>query len=148
VEISYIDSESNLLLSRIRWERETPGKLNVMEVFVYDDHKQVVRDYVAAFLPEYYTVYKPNGPGVPVQTLINLHNHANGLHAFRSFDATGDLLYEACRGSYQGIEVDISTDDSEIPGLASAASGITDSDIEQLCYGPIPENAAEYLDPH
>jgi hypothetical protein len=148
VEISYIDSHSNLLLSRIRWERERPGKINVIEVFVYDENKQVARDYAAAFLPEYYTVHKPNGPGVPVQTLINLHNHAGKLHAFRSFDATGEFLYEACRGSYQGIEVDISTDDSEITGLSSVTPVITARDIEQICYGPIPDNAAEYLDPH
>lgn len=96
-EITYIDTATQRVLSRIQWETERSDTPHVIEVNVYNDQGQLVRDYLAAYLP-----YARNAP---IQTLVNLHHYGADFHAFRQFDASGNLIYEQCLGKIQGKEV-------------------------------------------
>jgi len=74
-EVSYFDSRTDRLLSRIRWEMERPDAIHVIEILFYDEKGRVERDYSAAYLPKY--------RNAPYQTLVNLHRYTGALHAFR-----------------------------------------------------------------
>lgn len=134
-EVSYFDSRTNRLLSRIRWERERPGTIHVIEIFFYDARGRVARDYSSAFLPKY--------RNAPYQTLINLHRYTDGLHAFRQFDASGDRLYEYCRGSWFEEPVLIELDEP----LVATPDTLLNSEAYIACFGYVPLTAGNYLDP-
>lgn len=52
----------------------------------------------------------------PIQTLVNFHASNGKLSAFRQFDASGYLIYEACKGEYQGKKVDIGLEEDDLYG--------------------------------
>lgn len=133
-EESYFDSRTDRLLSRIRWERDRPDVVHVIEIFFYDNIGRVERDYSAAFLPRH--------RNAPYQTLINLHRYTDGLHAFRQFDASGDRLYEYCRGSWFDEPVLISLDEP----LVATPDVLLNSEAYIACFGFIPVAAGNYLD--
>lgn len=94
------------LLSQLQWEKDNPSQIHSIEVFVRDNKGRVIRDYMAAYLPYYHNA--------PTQTLISFHHYANGLHAFRSFDASGDMVLERCVGENkkgQSINMILDEDD-------------------------------------
>ena len=74
-EISYINKNTKKVISKIQWEVDNPNTIHTIEVFLYDALGKIKTDYYARFLP-----YARNAP---VQTLINVHNHNDDLHAFR-----------------------------------------------------------------
>lgn len=133
-EVSYFDSRTDRLLSRIRWERDRPDAVHVIEIFFYDDIGRVERDYSAAFLPNY--------RNAPYQTLINLHRYTDGLHAFRQFDASGDRLYEYCHGSWFDEPVLIALDEP----LVATPDTLLNSEAYIACFGFVPVAAGNYLD--
>lgn len=134
-EVSYFDSRTDRLLSRIRWEQDRPDTVHVIEIFFYDESGRVERDYSAAFLP--------NHRNAPYQTLINLHRYTDGLHAFRQFDASGERLYEYCRGSWFDEPVLIELDEP----LVATPDTLLNSEAYIACFGFVPLADGNYLDP-
>jgi hypothetical protein len=74
-EVSHHTEYDDRPLSRVQREREPPGNLHAIKLFVHDRHGRVVRDYVASFLPD--------TRKAPFQALVCLHDDGNGLVAFR-----------------------------------------------------------------
>jgi hypothetical protein len=120
-------------LGRIRRDKDDPQRLHLIEVNVYDNGR-VVRDYGAIFLPW--------AQAAPIRTFVNLHAYRDGLHAFRQFDASGDLIYEQCRGEWQGQRVWVDIAEPEVNPNRPA------SDIDRACFGSLPRQAGAYLTPH
>lgn len=133
-EVSYHDAESKQLLSRIRLGENKPEKIHMIDVFIYDNAGRVIRDYSALYLPW--------SRHAPVRTFINLHQYDEKLHGFRQFDASGNLLYEQCRGKFAGHNVDLSLEDHQIKPQ------ITASKDYQACFGKLPDTAEKYLIPN
>lgn len=136
-EVKYFDANSGRLLSRIKWERENPDTIHVIEVFAYDTNGTLARDYLAAFLPGF--------RNAPVQTLINLHYRDHDLKAFRQFDASGDRIYEACEGRFFNDDVDISLEDIDIN--TNEASEVMSSEAYKACFGNLSTSVGQYIDP-
>lgn len=94
------------LISQVQWEKDDPEQIHTIEVFIYDGKGRLVRDYMAAYLPYYHNA--------PTQTLITFHHYDGDLHAFRSFDASGDATLERCVGKNkkgQSINMILDEDD-------------------------------------
>jgi hypothetical protein len=138
-EVTYTDAQTGRVLSRIQWETENPENIHVIEVFQHDESGRVSCDYTAAFLPGF--------RNAPVQTLVALHSYNEGLHAFRSFDASGDAVFERCNGVYKGKEIDFDFEDYEIEDLRNDPNGIMKTAEYQACFGKIDLSAAEFLPP-
>jgi hypothetical protein len=159
-EVTTIDRETERVLSVIKWERrpaagvvdklaswmgmgqEEEGAgpaLHSIEVYIYNKAGQLLRDYSATYLPGH--------RNAPMQTLIFLHDYRDGLHAFRSFDAGGNRIYEACRGIREGREVDIDLDEDQLDIETYDPSGITHSGLYGFCFERIPVDTDEYLPP-
>lgn len=133
-EISYRDAQSGRLFSRIRREGADPGKIQMIDVFIYDSSGRVIRDYTA--------IYLPWARNAPIRTFINLHQYHDGLHGFRQFDASGNRLYEHCRGTFSGNEIDLSLEDHQID------SKVIETGAYQACFGKLPDTAGSYLVPN
>ena len=138
-EVKYINAENGQLLSQIQWEKENPDTIHNIEIYFYDDHGQVRLDYLAAYLPAF--------RNAPVQTLINLHANNDGLHAFRQFDASGELIYEQCSGEHFSGEVDISLEDYNLLAPSDENAALIASEAYTACFGSLPSTAGKYLDP-
>lgn len=138
-EVEYYDRESGKLLSRLQWEQDAPETLHSIEVFVRDAEGRVLRDYTVAWLPDYRKA--------PSQTLIALHRYNEGLHAFRSFDASGDRLYERCEGTYRGREVVVEVDQDMLHDARLDPGPIFESEDYRLCYGDLPTEVDAFLPP-
>jgi hypothetical protein len=137
-EDSYYHNEK--LVSRVQWEREQPNNLHVIEVYVRADNGRVIRDYTAAYLPQY--------RNAPVQTLVSLHAYNDGLHAFRSFDASDELVVERCTGELDGKKVNILLDLDQILEASETDGGIMQSREYRRCFAGLPDQAGEHLTPH
>lgn len=137
-EVSYYDSQSGRLLSRIRWEKDKPKQIHMIEVFIYDDKGRLSRDYLAAWLPDF--------RNAPVQTLINFHNYNDELHAYRQFDANGDLIYEQCRGRYFNEDVFLSIEEHEFEAYRDETSKAYETYI--ACFEMLPRQAGQFLKPY
>lgn len=99
--------EKGRLVSQIQWEKDNPDQLHTIEVYVHDSDGRVSRDYMAAYLPFYHNA--------PTQTLISFHHYNAQLHAFRTFDASGDKILERCEGlNHQGQRVTILLDEDDL----------------------------------
>jgi hypothetical protein len=95
------------LISQVQWEKDNPETLHTIEVYVHDDKGRVIRDFLAAYLPFYHNA--------PTQTLASFHHYNGNLHAFRSFDATGDKVLERCTGKdRKGQEVNLLLDEDDL----------------------------------
>ncbi len=142
-QVEYYDKASGRLISRLQWERENPEALHAAEVYLYDDRGRVIRDYAVAYLPRY--------RNAPSQTLIFLHAYHGGLHAFRSFDASGELLFERCEGNWQGREVSLMLDADEIEEAAYEKRqfnrGPMATEDYRRCFGKVEHTAEAYLVP-
>ena len=138
-EYKYINKKTGKLISQLQWEKAYPDNLHTIEVFIYDEHGRVIRDYSAAYLPQY--------RNAPTQTLINLHAYNGLLHAFRSFDATGDHLLDRCTGRYNAKEINIMLDEDELYEGQFARDGVMQSDTYFECFKGLPKTAGKYLQP-
>lgn len=99
--------ENGKLISQVQWEKDDPKTLHTVEVYVHDNQGRVIRDYMAAYLPFYHNA--------PTQTLISIHHYKGNLHAFRSFDASGDVVLERCTGkSNNGQDVNMLLDEDDL----------------------------------
>jgi len=126
------------LISRVQWEIES-GDLHVIEVFIRDDQGRVVRDYTAAYLPEYHNA--------PTQTLVSLHTYHGDLHAFRSFDASGELVVERCTGTLDGESVNILQDLDQIFQASQVDEELRQTREYRHCFEGLPREPGEYLHP-
>ncbi|GMR16062.1 MAG: hypothetical protein BMS9Abin31_0366 [Gammaproteobacteria bacterium] len=105
--IEYRYFNKGKLVSQVQWEKDDPTTLHTIEVFVHDNKGRVVRDFVAAYLPFYHNA--------PTQTLASFHHYTGNLHAFRSFDATGDKILERCTGKDEkGQSVNFILDEDDL----------------------------------
>jgi len=105
--IEYRYFNKGTLISQVQWEKDNPSTLHTIEVYVHDKQGRVVRDYSAAYLPFYHNA--------PTQTLISFHHYNNTLHAFRSFDASGDTILERCEGKdNKGRTVNLLLDEDDL----------------------------------
>lgn len=137
-EVSYFDGDSDRLLSRIRWTKDKPDEIHMIEIFVYDAQGRVSRDYLAAWLPDY--------RNAPVQTLINFHNYNDDLHAFRQFDASGALIYEQCQGRYFNEEVMLSIEEHELEQYRDESGQVFETYL--ACFEMLPKQLGEYEHPY
>ena len=136
---TFIDMQGKVV-SRVQWEAKAPQQLHAIEVFVRDQHGRVLRDYVAAYLPDY--------RNAPTQTLLSLHQYNDQLHAFRSFDASGARVVERCTGQYKGNAVDFILDEDEIDaGLSGDSDRMQQADY-QACFNGLDDQPGAYLVPH
>jgi len=133
-ETSYHDVRTGLLLSRVSFDRDRPKILHTVEVFIYDPQGRVMRDFAS--------IYLPMAQNAPIRTLINVHRYNNGLHAYRQFDASGNRIYEQCKGAHAGTQVDISLEQQDIGPPTTA------SDTYQACFAGVQETVGAYLVPH
>lgn len=138
-EVRYFDAESGRLLSKVQYEREGPGEVHAIEVYVYGPDGRLLRDYAAAFLPGY--------RNAPVQTLVNLHHYNGGLHAFRQFDASGARIYEACEGTWQGRPVSIRLFEDDLHDTEGDGARVMASAEYRACFEGLPLTAGPHLRP-
>ena len=95
------------LVSQVQWEKDNPDTLHTIEVYVHDHKGRVIRDFLAAYLPFYHNA--------PTQTLASFHHYNGQLHAFRSFDASGDMVLERCTGKdMKGQAVNLLLDEDDL----------------------------------
>ena len=139
-EVIYSDTKINKMLSRIRWERANPSKFNLIEVYVYDTNGRVIRDYTV--------IYLPDSRHAPVVTLINLHHYNKDLHAFRQFDASGNLIYEHCQGRYQGEAVNLDLEEDDLIEAEDSTTGVTATPGYKACFKELPVVVDKYIQPH
>ena len=133
-ETSYYDVHTGLLLSRVRFDRDRPEILHIVEVFIHDPQGRVIRDFSS--------IYLPMAQNAPIRTFINVHRYNNGLHAYRQFDASGERIYEECKGRHAGQLVEISLEQQDIDPPATATGAY------QACFAGVQETAGAYLVPH
>ncbi|MCK5342075.1 MAG: hypothetical protein KAR20_01655, partial [Candidatus Heimdallarchaeota archaeon] len=93
--------------SQVQWENGNQNKLHTIEIYIHDETGRVVRDFISAYLPSYHSA--------PTQTLISFHYYNAALHAFRTFDASGDTVLERCNGmNKKGQVVNLLLDEDEL----------------------------------
>jgi hypothetical protein len=129
-ETSYYDAGTGLLLSRVRVDRDRPKIVHIIEVFIYDQQGRVARDFAA--------IYLPWAQNAPMRTLINVHQFNRELHAYRQFDASGERVYEQCKGMHAGEKVDISLEQQEINARSTASAAY------QACFAGVQQIAGIY----
>ena len=140
IETRYIDAASGRVLSVLQRERDKPENIHSLEVFVYDNHGRIARDYSVLYLP--------HSRSAPQHTLINLHAYHGDLHAFRQFDATDNRLYEFCQGKYQGKKVEIRLDEFDLIKLEGKTGTILETPQYRSCFHGLPRaSAGKYLTP-
>lgn len=137
-EDEYRDDKGRLI-SRLQWENKNPDNLHAIELFIYDQQGRVIRDYAGAYLPHY--------RNAPTQTLLSLHRYNGQLHAFRTFDASAEFMFERCRGRYQGKDVNISLDIDEKEALEGSPDTIMTSKAYTACFKGLAQTAGNYLQP-
>ena len=138
-EISYVNKNTNKLISKIQWEVDNPNTIHTIEIFVYDARGNIKTDFYARYLP-----YARNAP---VQTLINLHSHNDDLHAFRQFDANGELIYETCRGRFFNQEINLHLDNEEIQDFKIHNTDELLEETYNACFLNLAQTATAYLSP-
>ena len=138
-EESYYQANNGKLISRIQWERANPNNIHMIEYYIYDEQGRVKVDYLAAYLPQ--------GRNAPVQTLINVHHYNDQLHAFRQFDANGELIHEQCKGKFFDQAIHISLDDDEIYNRFAILTSETDKEAYQSCFEYMSREVGSYINP-
>lgn len=128
VEHRYFDNDK--LISQVQWEKDQPTSLHTIEVYVHDETGRVVRDYLVAYLPFYHNA--------PTQTLISFHHYNRNLHAFRSFDASGDKVLERCTGKdTKGQVINLILDEDD---LINDPDEIIGSKDYNHCFAALKQN--------
>ena len=135
----FTDKASGKLVSRVQWERNNPSNLHSIEVFIRDKQGRVIRDYAAAYLPNY--------RNAPTQTLVSFHAYNGKLEAYRTFDASGDRIGERCVGTLKGQEVNFLLDEDEIIHALDGDSDRMEQPDYKACFKGLREEAGKYLTP-
>ena len=138
IEEQYISKKTGKLISKVQWEKKNPKVMHTVEVYVHDDKGQLLRDFMAAYLPGY--------NNAPIQTLISFHQYSGKLHGFRSFDASGDRILERCEGEHKGKPFEFLMDEDDLYDAAMNGNPI-DEKMYALCIGQLPEKLGKYVLP-
>ena len=138
-EQTYYDKRNNKLISRVQWERDNPTALHTIEVFIRDEQGRVLRDYTAAYLPTY--------RNAPTQTLLSFHQYNGALHAFRTFDASGERIVERCTGELKDKEVNLLLDEDEIYAALGGRTNVMQQAEYKACFTGMPLEPGKYLTP-
>lgn len=138
-EVKFFDADNGLHVSTIQWERRRPYRLHSVLVNIYNKRGKLLRDYSATYLP----VHR----ATPIQTLINFHASNGKLHAFRQFDASGYLTYEACKGEYQGKKVNIGLEEDDFYGAEKEPDHVIHTPAYKACFTGIAKKPGLYLHP-
>jgi hypothetical protein len=133
-EVKYFDARNKQLLSKVQRETANPEQLHSVEAYIYDEQNRLIREYSATYLPVFHNA--------PYQTFMNLHHYTDGLHSFRQYDASDNLIYEVCSSTETGEKL-YEHDDYEIPSNFSQGAG--KDKIYQQCFTTLPRSAEKYL---
>ena len=139
LEEKFFDKNTGKLISQIQWDSSADNQLHTIEVYIRDEQGRVIRDYMAAYLPEYHNA--------PTQTLISLHRYNKDLHAFRTFDASGYRITERCEGTFQGKSYEMLLDEDEIAEMQYDKDSVMQSEAYKACFGNLQTEAGIYLFP-
>jgi len=137
-EVSYFDTDSGRLLSRIQWERKNPDRIHGIEVYIYDAAGRVARDYLAWYLPHY--------RNAPRQTAINLHHYEGDLHGWRQFDGSGVRTYEKCT-RIPGEQLVFELAEERIEQAEETPGSVAHTQDYKRCFGDLEKTAGEFLQP-
>lgn len=135
----FYDKQSGRLLSLIQWEIQHPERIHMIQVYIYDKSGKPIRDYVAS--------YRTRDHDDPMTTEINLHGYTDGLHAFRQFDASNEVIYEKCTGKWKGKPLEIRLDLLDLAEYDGEPDTIMTSPQYAVCFKGIPRSAARYITP-
>ncbi len=138
-EVTYTDKDTDRVISIIQWETDNPDVVHSIEVYVYNSEGKLIRDYSAAYLPEQ--------RNAPVQTLINLHHYNGGLHAFRQFDVSTDVIYEYCNGEYNGQQQELRLFEDDLAATDYDARQLLKSPLYKACFSGLPTHLGKYINP-
>lgn len=141
-EVSYFDSDTGRLLSRIQWETDNPERVHSVEVSVYDAKGRLARDYMAWYLPKF--------RNAPRATTINLYYYGRGVRGWRQFDASDNRIYERCNG-WDGDKVGdtlLELDEDALANALSDRKGVMTGELYARCFGDLRPSAGPYLNPH
>ena len=134
-ELVYTDKNTGKVVSKIQWEREHPERVHMVEVNVFDENNNIIRDYLAAYLPLH--------RNAPIQTIINLHAYKDNLHAFRQFDASGEKIYEYCGENLGEEKVRLSLLEDDL----TDNNPVYDTELYKKCFDSIPESSSQFSNP-
>ena len=135
-EVSYYDTNSGRILSRIQWERENPTRIHAIEVFVYDEQGRVARDYQAWFLPRY--------RNAPREANINFYSYNDGMRGWRQFDVHGNRTYEKCNA---GERVLVELWDDDISRAQDDPKSIMHGAEYRRCFAALATTPGKYIVP-
>lgn len=135
-EVSYYDTNNGRILSRIQWERDNPTRIHAIEVFVYDDHGRVARDYQAWFLPRY--------RNAPREANINFYSYNDGVRGWRQFDVHGNRMYEKCNA---GERVLVELWDDDISRAQDDPKSIMHGAEYRRCFATLATTPGKYVVP-
>ena len=138
-EVTYKDKKTGKVLSIIQWETDNPDVVHSIEIFIHDDQGRVIRDYSAAYLP--------GQRNAPVQTLINLHHYNGGLHAFRQFDVSQDVIYEYCAGEFNGQQQKLRLFEDDLAATDDKTRALLESPLYKACFEGISAHPGKYIKP-
>ncbi len=140
----FYDTGTGRRLSIVQRELDNPDAIHSISVFRHDARGRVVRDYSSTYLPDY--------RNAPTQTLAFEHHYPDGVHAYRAYDASGELLDERCEGEIDGKPVFITLDIDEIDAARGErdanGSGIMTTSEYRYCFQGLVDTAANVLPPH
>lgn len=140
-EKKYINKANGKVISIVQNEIRKPNRLHVIEVYIRNKSGNVVRDYGATYLP--------NGHNAPVQTLINLHGYSQGMHGFRQFDVSGDVIYEYCEGKYKGKKYAFRLFEDDLVNGGGDIDKIMRSAPYKACFKSVANNVKKLIaNPH
>lgn len=135
-EESFYDAATGRLLSVVQWEKDEPTRVHALEVYIHDKLGRVIRDYGVTYLPM--------GRNAPFQTLVSLHVYNGDYHAFRTFDAFGERVYERCE---KGEEIVLHLDEDQIIAALRSKDSVMTTPQYQTCFANLDVGAGKYLTP-
>lgn len=138
-EVTYTDKKTGRVISRISWERAHPNRIHVIQVYLYNKQGRVIRDFTGA--------YRTTDHDSPQATEINLHAYHGKLHAFRQFNASNEIYYEKCSGTWNGKPVDIRLDDEDLASFEGESDTPMTTPEYARCFAGLPKSAGKYLIP-
>ncbi len=137
-EINYYDSKTRKLLSTIKWERENPENIHMIDLYIYDEKGRVKRSYSASYLPSRRVS--------PLETVVTLHFYSNGTHSLREFDAQNVNIYEQCNNINDETETYFAFHYEDIPeSYTELEEGVRD--LYRACFSNASKTAEPYISP-
>ncbi|MFW2438679.1 MAG: hypothetical protein ACN4GR_04845 [Arenicellales bacterium] len=135
---SFYDSKSKRLLSSIKWEKDNPDNIHMIDLFVHDKQGRLKRKYSATYLPSRRVS--------PFETSITLHYYSNGYHSFREFDVFNALYYEQCSDIMDKRKTYFALHYEDIPDSYQELD-VEKHEIYRACFEHASSTAEPYISP-